>query len=88
MTNEAKTRPVVVTMTGRLDIPADPTVTASEILQKIEAKWGIGREYMQNALIAVHDAQTDTYRKITPDMQVGETDSERFLLRVVIPLTS
>ncbi|MEW6522406.1 MAG: hypothetical protein AB1445_02350 [Bacillota bacterium] len=78
--------PVVVTMSGRLNIALDEMTTAREVLAMVAKAWGIDLSLVDKPFVVVHDQGLNKYSAIEGDNLVGTVDGDRFLARAVLPL--
>jgi len=86
MVSEKSKIPVIVTLSGKLDIDADAELTAEQIFDMIEEKWGIDAGMTRAPFVVVHDQLMSKYRTIEGKESIGKIDGMREVVRVVMPL--
>lgn len=78
--------PVIVTMSGKLDLEDTKDLTADQVLAMIGQKWGIDARSNVDAFVVVHDQVLAKYRRVEGDQPIGEVAPPREVVRVVVPL--
>lgn len=86
MTGEGERIPVIVTISGRLDLVPDYSLTGEEVLKRVSEEWGIDLEKTELPFVVVHDQSLSKYQIIGNDEAIGEVDGIRKVIRAVLPL--
>lgn len=83
---EVKKVPLIVTMSGKLDVVVDAGMTAENVFDLIDDRYGIDTSKMKEPFVVVHDQLLQSYRIIEGMETVGGIDGLREVIRVVLPL--
>jgi hypothetical protein len=78
--------PVIVTMSGKLDVDPDTDMTAEQIFGLVKERYGVDMSKTREPFVVVHDQIRAKYRVVEGSQPVGDVDGLREVVRVVMPL--
>ena len=78
--------PVIVTMSGKLDIEKNESMTAQDVFDLVGKRFGVTDAKVVEPFVVVHNQILSKYRTVEDDEVIGEVDGIREVIRVVLPL--
>jgi len=80
--------PVVVTLSGRVEVDVTDEMTAVEIRQHVMAHWNLDETQIYQPFVVVSDSVRNSMSVCGEDDQLRDHMKEHPVLRVVLPLAS
>lgn len=77
---------IVVTLSGIINIQDMEGKTADQLIDLALGIWQIPRESIDGPFITIHNRPSNKYRPVQGNEVIGKLDSEKDVLRVVLPL--